>query len=56
MDWQDEYYAEKMERNQKIEEAFELVTSGLTKQEIGELAQELMDYVESCTPLRLWED
>ena len=53
MDWQDEYFEEKMEKSQRIEEAFELVVSNLSKQEVWELAQELISYAESSMNLGL---
>ena len=44
MDWQDELQMERIEREEKIEEAFEIVVSNLSKEEIRELAQELLRF------------
>ncbi len=49
MDWHEELRMERLEREQKIGEAFDLVVSNLSKEEIWELAQELLGFARASS-------
>jgi hypothetical protein len=46
MDWQEELQIEVIERNLKVAEAFDLLVSNLTKDELEEFAGELIKWCE----------